>query len=1195
MLPKIAAFEFRYQLRNPILWGAMILLFLFTFSFAVTESLRIGVGGNVQKNSGFALGLVSGLFSIFYMFVTAAFVANVVVRDDETRFGSIVHSTRITKSEYLFGRFAGGYLGAALGFLAVPLGVGLGTMMPWLDPELLGPSRVRPYAAAYLLFALPNIFISGAIFFALATATRSMIATYVGVVVFLLLYAAVTISLSTQPQLAQLRALLDPFGVEATIQATRYWTPLEQNEKALELRGYLLLNRLIWIGVAFAFLGLAYISYRYPEKGLSKRRLRKQKRAQAAPAIARASIALTRPLPSPSHDAAAYAQMWGRTKFELSAVFKGPAFFILMVFGVFQCVGALWNVQVIFGTATYPVTRHLIEMLELSFSTVPTIMAVFYAGELVWRDEERRMHEIIDATPLPNWAYAVPKTAAVCMVLFAAILASVLAAIAVQVLKGHPHFEPSKYLLWYIAPRAFDLALVAVLAVFVQVVSPHKYVGWGIMLLYVVVTMVAPSVGLDHNLMLYGSVPSVPLSDMNGAGTFWRQAWWFRIYWGALAALLLVAAHLLWRRGTEARLKPRLARAAVRLGAGPGTIAATAAILFVASGAWIFYNTNLLNEYRTAADEEEAAAEIERRYLRYERLAQPTITDVKLAVALYPGEKRAETQGTYVLTNLSGAAVDSVHLRRLDPSTEFASITFPGARLRLDDQEFGYRIYTLDRPMAPGERRTLTFQSRRGQRGFPNEGGDTALVDNGTFLSSFSVAPVIGMSRDGLLQDRAARRRHRLSPVLGLTPLEDRSATMRTRGGLGWARADITVSTIAGQTPLAPGKKVSDVTRSGRRIGRFVSESPILPGFSIQSARYAERHRRHRGVDLSVYYHAGHPWNVERMLESMQASLDYYQSSFGPYQFDQARIIEFPGYENTARAFANTIPYSESVGFIADNRDPTKLDYVALITAHEMAHQYWGHQMVGADMEGATLLSETLAEYSALMVVRKLYGESAMRRFLSFELDGYLRDRGGELAEEKPLVRVGNQRYVHYHKGAMALYLLQDRLGEAVVNRAIRALLQRYKFGGPPFPRSTELVEEFRKAGKTAADRELVADLFERITLYDLKVSDAKATRRADGRWNVAVVVEAAKIYADGRGKETQAALVEPINVGLLMTRSSDPQFAQKDVLHMQRMPIRSGRQVLHFVTARKPAYAAVDPYAVYIDRNVEDNLSPVT
>jgi aminopeptidase N len=1195
MLPRIAAFEFRYQLKNPVFWVTFAIFFLLTFGAVTIDQIQMGSGGNVHENAPAANVEKHLIMSIIFMFVTAAFVANVVVRDDDTGYGPIIRSTRVTKADYLFGRFIGAFGIAALCFMAVPIAIWLGSNMPWLDPEKLGPNRFAYYAMPYLALALPNVLVTSAIFFALATATRSMMATYVGVIGFLVLYTVVNVSLGSQRELAQIAALVEPFGIAAFGEASRYWTAADRNSLLPAMEGVLLWNRLIWIGVALAFLALAYWSYSFADKGASKRKQRRQKLLKEAAADAPSPAVLSGPLPSARFDgAAARSQLLARTRFEMRQVFRSPAFLVLMTLGLFNAFAGMWFGGEIFGTPVYPVTRALIPMLEGTFILIPIIIAIYYSGELVWGERDRKMHEIVDATPLPNWAYVVPKTAAVSLVLLSTVVISVIAALLVQLAKGYTEFEFGKYLLWYVLPMGFDVILIAVLAVFVQALSPNKYVGWGVMVIYVILLLVAGNIGFEHNLYLYGQTPRVAYSDLNGAGDFWKGAWWFRLYWGALAVVLLVAAHLLWRRGTETRLKPRLQRAPARLWGAPGALAAAGLVVFAASGAYIFYNTNVLNEYRTVIEGEKYLADYEKKFLRFEKLSQPVIEHVMLNVALFPGEKRAVTQGRYVMRNVGDTPISEVHVRNPDLAMEVLAISFPGARLASFDKEFGYRIFRLDRPMAPREARELRFTTRRWQRGFRNAGDDTRLVGNGTFLNNFELSPIIGMNRSQLLKERSKRRKYGLDAELRPAKLEDLSATRRSYFGAGWTTADITVSTVADQTPIAPGKKVSDTISGGRRTARFVSDAPILTFFSVQSARYAEKHRRHAGVDLAVYYHPGHDWNVDRMLNALQTSLDYYHASFGPYQFDQARIIEFPGYATFAQAFANTMPYSESIGFGADIRDPEAIDYVTYVTAHELGHQWWAHQLIGADMQGGTMLSETLAQYSALMVMKKLYGEDQIRRFLKFELDRYLRDRGGEVVEELPLARVEDQQYVHYRKGSVAMYLLQDRLGEAAVNRALRTVLERYKFKAAPYARSVDLIAAFRAEARTPQDQALITDLFERITVWDMKVSEPKAVQRRDGKWDVTVPVEARKFYADGKGVEKEAPMADRVAIGLFTAEPGQSAFDRKNVVVMRRQAVKSGRQVFRFVTDKKPTHAGVDPYNFYIDRNSDDNVGTV-
>ncbi|HLM68270.1 MAG TPA: M1 family aminopeptidase, partial [Longimicrobium sp.] len=328
----------------------------------------------------------------------------------------------------------------------------------------------------------------------------------------------------------------------------------------------------------------------------------------------------------------------------------------------------------------------------------------------------------------------------------------------------------------------------------------------------------------------------------------------------------------------------------------------------------------------------------------------------------------------------------------------------------------------------------------------------------------------------------------------------------------------------------------------------------------------------------------------DRMLDALAASLDYYRASFGPYQFDHVRIVEYPGYANNAQAFAGTVPYSETYGFIADFQQPETLDHVTATTAHELAHQWWGHQVTGADMEGSSVLSETLANYSASMMLKKFRGAHQMRRVQRFLLGRYLGGRavGGY---EPPLARVETQSWISYHKGALAMYLLQERLGEDRVNRALRSLLRRYRFRGAPYPRSLDLVEALRAEARTDEEQDLITDLFERVVLYDVKVTAPAAVRRADGRWEVTVPVQAKKHSVDGRGAETETALAERIEVGLFTAEPGSKGFGAEHVIVMERRPIRAGAQVLRFVTDRRPTHAGIDPYNYYIDRNPGDNV----
>ena len=1194
MLLHIARFEFRYLLRNPLVWVTGLLTFLLLFVGMTVPSFELGSEGGLVMNASYATIRNYLMLSVMYMFVTTSFVAGVITRDDETGFGPIIRSTRISKFDYLFGRYLGAFAIAALLALCASLGILVGTLMPWVDPGTLGPNRLADHLYAYFLIALPNILVHSAVFFALATITRSMMATYLGVVGFAAGFLTLMGALD-RPQLEMTVAVAEPFALRALKDATRYWTLAERNTMLPELTGALLYNRLVWIGVAALFLAVAYAAYRFADRGMSRRERKKQKLEAAAPlpGEGRAEALLT--LPSPRHGGAALrALLWMRTRFEVRQVVLSPTFPILMAWGLYTTVFVLLTQRYPDFRPEYPTTLSLIPEIEDAFRVIPLIVAIYYAGELVWRERDRRVHELIDASPLPNWAYVVPKTIAMAILFVSMLLVTVGASVGLQLSLGFTDLELGKYLLWYVLPASVDMLLLTALAIFIQALSPHKAVGWGIMTLFLIWKELNKTI--EHNLLIYGGKPQVPFSDLNGAGSFWVGAWTFRLYWGAFAILLLLAAHLLWRRGTEIRLKPRLARARRRLAGAPGWVAAATLLTFLATGAYAYYNTNVLNPYQTKEASQASMAEYERRFGKYIDVPQPSLEELALDVALYPRERRAVTKGRFLLRNLTEQPIPDLHVRLVD-NDESVELTaaVDGARLMFNDPKYLYRIYRLERPMQPGEARVLTFETRRWHRGFRNKVPQTKLVENGTFLTESELMPTLGMTMAGLHQDPEIRRKYGLPGLIEPAKLEDLSATTRRSFANAWMKkSDITLSTDAGQTPIAPGRRVSDVTRDGRRTARFVSTAPVRPRFSVQSARYAEKHLKHGGVDFAVYYHPRHHWNVDRMLETMAASLDYYQANFGPYQFDHFRVVEFPAYEGYAQAFAGTIPFSESVGFIQDYHEPDTPDFVTGITAHEFSHQWWPHQMLPAETEGYKVFVETFAQYSAQMVMKKLRGEDQIRRYLQFELDRYLEGRAWS-EKEPPLARVLGEDYISYRKGSMVMYLLQKRLGEDAVNRALRSLLARYKFKDAPYPRTTDLIAALRAEADSAEEQALITDLFERITLYDLEVTQPTATRRPDGKWDVTVPVEARKFYADEKGTEKETPLAERIEVGLFTSEPGRDSFDRSHVILMERQPIRSGRQVLRFVTDTKPLYAGVDPYNFYIDRDSADNVLPVT
>ncbi|MDT9597415.1 hypothetical protein [Sphingosinicella rhizophila] len=575
MLLQILAFEFKLQRRAPLFWVAAGLFFLFAFGATASDAITLGTGSPVLLNSPFRIVEQHLVISIFYMIVTPAFIASVVVRDDETGFRPIIWSTRVSKFDYLMGRFAGASLAAIVAFGSVPLGMWLGSLMPWLDPQALGPARADAYFFAYVILAAPGILFTASIYLTLAIMTRSLMATYLGVIGLMIPILVAASLYSKMPEFRSMIGIAEPFGFGAFLEMTTDWAIARRNQDLPNLTGPLLGNRLFWASLSIFCLAAAYRRFSFASPiGAGHARRKRISLPSAGPI----GSPYSGPLPSGCFDAAtAWGQFRARAALEIWQMVKNPAFLVLIALGLANASLSVWNVVNEGG----PATDASIAAVRRAFTLVSLIIAIYFSGELVWRERDSRVHEMIDATPLPDWAYAAPKTVAMGVVLAAILAASALAGLLAQLLKGDEGIEPSAYLWLYLLPGAFDVTLIAILAVFVQSVSPNKYVGWAVMILCILTRIVAADTGFGHDLIVYGQVPS---ETHNGFRIEQDGAWWFRLYWASIAALLMVASHLLWRRGNDLQLGFRFKRGSARLRGPVGLVAAAAATMALVVG-----------------------------------------------------------------------------------------------------------------------------------------------------------------------------------------------------------------------------------------------------------------------------------------------------------------------------------------------------------------------------------------------------------------------------------------------------------------------------------------------------------------------------------------------------------------------------------------------------------------------------------
>jgi hypothetical protein len=1193
MFWELFLFEIKFRLKRISTYVYFaIWFFMAFFSVSARQFGPDSAGGKVFVNSPYTISLVMSQLTAFGLVVISAVFGTSIYRDFEQDTYNIFFTTPLKKRDYLGGRLLGSIVITALIFSGIIFGLIVGKFMPWADQAKLAPINLWFHVQPYLLFTLTEIFFAGALFFLVGALTRNIVFVYLQGVVFLAAQLIFYVLIGSNPNNLNnyWAALADPLGIITIEKVTRYWTITEKNTMTIPFSGVVVWNRALWLGVGALATAAVFRYFPFSAEALTLKRGRKSSAEdvdeKALPAFKPAAIAV-KPLFGAG---VTLAQLLTLTRVRLLSIVKEVPFVALVLIGVVLVFIGGSQVGRIYDTPVYPVTYLMANMVKNQFLLFLLVITTLYAGELVWKERGMKYDQIHDALPVPVWLSFSSQFIALTVVQAVSLALLMLSGVALQAILGYFNFELGVYFKEIFLIGLPTLIQFSIFALFLQTVLPNKFLGHTIVIGIVVAQNVMARYGFESYLYQFGDPPSYTYSDMNGYGHFVKPILWFTLYWLACAGVIGVVTVITTRRGTSLDLRSRLKQAAERFRFPINAIGIAFVVAFIAVGAYIYHNTRRVNKYENSEFGRVKQARYEKQYKKYEGLPQPKITTVDLKVDIFPESRSFAATGAYTLINKTDQPIADLHI--LDQNESLKKLSFDRQfKETFADKEIGYYIYQLAEPLKPAESLRMDFNVAYENKGFRDGGERAEFAYNGTFFDR-DYFPTIGYNRQGELNDDDQRRDQGLGPAPDIPSPEDpkaRNISLFSQDS-DWIHFKCEVSTSPDQIAIAPGYLQREWTENGRRHFAYdMGDTKIVNFYSFISGRYEVKRDKWNDVSIEVYYDRKHEYNVARMIESSKKGLEYFSKNFGPYQFRQFRILEFPRYRSFAQSFPNTVPYSEGLGFIAHGTQEDDLDVPFYVTGHELAHQWWGHQVFGCYAQGSNMLVETMAQYSALMVMEKEVGPQNIRKYLKHELDRYLRGRAGERRSEPPISRVQNEPYVWYQKGSLVMYALKDYIGEDRLNEALRKYLEKVKFQEAPYTTSLEFVDAMREA--TPDDlKYIIADLFETITLFDNRAIEATWSETPDKKYLVKIKVSAKKLRADGLGAEKEIQIGDLVDIGVFTGEGKN-----EKALFLDKRRITQPETVFEVTVDQQPARAGIDPYNKLIDRNPDDNIVTVS
>jgi len=1190
---KFIKYELKYWLQSPMVWIFLFINTLLVFFAVASENVQIGGSiGNIHKNAPFVIENYYATISILSLLMTVAFMNATANRDYQSGMFQFVFSSPIKKRDYFFGKFVGAaiisvipILGVSLGCLIAPV---LSPLLEMTPSERFGDVFWSAHLQGLLIFGISNVIISGVLLYVLAMIFRSNIISFIGAM-FILVFYGISNSFTSDLKKEWLANILDPFGLQPFGIITKYLSVDEKNTNVITLHGDLLINRLIWLAISFMILFVVYLKFSFNTKN------EKVKKDKISKAIEIPKIIEYKIFQAAPSVAFSWTLLWKLILFETKTIIKNPTFIIIISIGLINLILNLNTYSGEYGITEYPVTYYVIDKIKGTFYVFLIGFITFYSGVLVWKERDAKINEIQDATPLKSSILFLSKLVAILFAIVLVFATTIVVGILSQSIHGYYRYELDVYIKSLLVIELLSCSYLVVLSLLLHYLINNRYIAYfAFVALVIVNSFIWKLLEINSNMLNFGITPTIIYSDMNGFGPFVTSTLWFNVYWVLFCVVLCFICSAFFIRGKEEHIGYRWTNAKLQFKRNRLVIGFSI-LAFALCGSYVFYNTQILNSYESRKESENNQLAYEKAYKKFEHLVQPRYCKFNYAIDIMPESLSMKAKIEAWAKNNSATSIKELHFT-MPPLSDSIQISIPGAKIKLNDKRLNYRIYTLDKTLVPNDSIKIEINLWKFTKGFENEVSFSQLTQNGTFFNNFDIVPSIGYNKNVEIADKNKRSKLKLPKRESMPELDENNLIARANSYINtdsdWVNMTTTISTSLDQTAVAPGSLVKTWKANGRRYFNYKLDHQSLNYYSFISAKYEVARKKWKGVDLEVYYDKKHKANVPHMLNSMQKALEYYTTNFGPYYHKQCRILEFPRYASFAQAFPGTMPYSEAIGFIMDLREVTNddIDFVFFVVAHEIAHQYWGHQVSGADMQGSEMMSEGFADYSALMVMEKAYGKDKMKKFLEYEMSTYLKGRSLELEGENPLMKTAKQPYICYKKASLVMYYLKEMIGENNINKSLQNLISTYAYKKPPFPTSIDALNEFRKVTPDSLQY-LIADLFENITLFSNRILLAKY-KKVGNQYQVTLKTTSEKFRSNSLGKETAIPIADYIDIAVFSKPKNDKNLGK--ALVYKRIKIGKKVNTFTFKTKELPYQAGIDPYNYLIDKISEDNVKKV-
>lgn len=1205
MFTELFLFELKFRARRIDTY--FYILAVFIFSLISVDFLFEGEFGAMAKNSPVILARTMGITTALLLLIVSMISGTAILRDFNNNTHALLFSYPFTKFEYLSGRYLGSFLTVLIIFSAMPIGMMLSPYLPWQDPTDFLAFNFAAFIQPFLWLVTPTLFFSSALFFVTGLLTRKLLLVYIQAFFFLLIYL-IALRFAAGSDDLFITTLLEPFTFQSVRIVTATWTVIERNTLLVPIEGFLLFNRILWMGLGSLSLFIGYYFFRFDTVADSRKKMKKVLSSSFEKDQNQSTSLIANYKPTFS-GYSVLSQFIHQLGFNIRLIVSEVSFWAILLIAIGTVAINGFNMGTTFGVdnipATYLIIGELVELTVIFFFGI----ILFYSGELIWKERDVKVNSLTDSLPAQGWVLIGSKVISLLLLLSGLIGVMILSGIGFQIYHNYFDFQISLYLTAFYLEIFPFLLLVTVVSFIVQILTNHKYLAHIVTAIVLVFSTIGfQLMGFQHPLITFGGTFLPTYSDMSGYSQIITSFLWIKTYWISISFLALALTITLFPRGVESDLSKRIRKFWVNFSPEIRNTALILFLMFIGSGGYVFYQINIKNEYFSSNEELTLRADYEKQFKQYLNFPQPEMASVNLELDIYPKGRSYLLNGSYNLINKTDSIIDTLLIQKL-PNQQ-VKLSFPDqtavTSIDSSDSNFGFYKLALNQRLRPNENVELALQQRFTSSEFSTELNPN-LLENGTLIENYQF-PSIGYMDDIEISDQAFRNEFNLTEKVRTTDLNDPvySRIGKADGDGEYIKFNLIVSTDSSQIAVAPGSLLDSWTVNNRNYYHYSSEQKISNLYSIVSANYEKvsssielqnKSGSPEPVELEIYYHEGHEFNLESMMNGMKTSLQYFSDHYSPFQFSELRITEVPLYHDRAQSLPGLITKAENMGFTLDISNEETPDLPFFITAHEVSHQWWGDQVNPANVQGQTMLSEMLAQYSALSVFQNNFSKEHVYELLRWNMRQYFKQRSQEEVQEQPLYLVeSGQDYVHYRKGLLVMNTFQNMVSEDKINGALSDFIIDWNsFDGLRFhqenryPKSTDLLEYFYSITPDNL-MESVIELFEDVIIYDNRVVKAQIEELSNAEYSIEVQLHVNKSRVLGLESEEEIEFTRPIEIGFYQL----DEYGIEHLIELREITIDPTINVYTFELPLRPDFVKLDPNLILLDKNIIDNRRKV-